>query len=277
MITAVRLRLLPAPEAAIPLVVFLRTRAEGCAAIGEVLAAGLRPSVMDFLDGETLSIVARAYPGAEGSADGAAADGADGGIPEEAGFALLLEADGTRAEAEAEREALLELFADAAVAVHEPRGGEALWRWRDAINPVVTAVRGGKVSGDVVFPLERLEEGLSRFEEISRSHGLRSCAWGHGGEGNVHATVLVDPEADAELDAAEAVSEELYTLAGALGGSIAGEHGVGWMKRGLLALQWPERAVELHEEIKRVFDPKGLLNPGKKLARYPARSPTTPI
>jgi FAD/FMN-containing dehydrogenase len=100
---------------------------------------------------------------------------------------------------------------------------------------------------------------------------------GHAGEGNVHATVLVDPEQERELDAAEEVSAELYALAGELGGSVAGEHGVGWMKRGLLALQWPERALELHEEIKRVFDPKGLLNPGKKLARYPARSPMTSI
>jgi FAD/FMN-containing dehydrogenase len=153
------------------------------------------------------------------------------------------------------------------VAVHEPQDSEALWRWREGVNPAVTSVRGGKVSGDVVFPLERLEQGLEGFEEIARRHGLRACAWGHGGEGNVHATVLVDPADEPELDAAEAVSEELYALVAALGGSIAGEHGVGWMKRGRLQSQWDRRAVELHEEIKRAFDPKGLLNPGTKLAR----------
>ena len=64
-------------------------------------------------------------------------------------------------------------------------------------------------------------------------------------------------------------------LVGSLGGSTAGEHGVGWTKRGLLALQWDRRAVELHEQIKRVFDPKGLLNPETKLASYPGRSPGT--
>ena len=68
-ITAVRLRLLPAPEAAIALVVFLRTRAEGCAAIADVFAAGLEPSVLDFLDGDTLEIVAGGYPGAGERAD----------------------------------------------------------------------------------------------------------------------------------------------------------------------------------------------------------------
>ena len=64
-----------------------------------------------------------------------------------------------------------------------------------------------------------------------------------------------------------AVGEELFALVVELGGSIAGEHGVGWLKRGRLASQWAPRALELHEQIKRVFDPKGLLNPGKKLAR----------
>jgi FAD/FMN-containing dehydrogenase len=269
-ITAVRLRLLPAPEAAIPLVLFLRSRADGCAAIRDVFAAGLRPSVLDFLDGQTLAMLAAAYPAARHATQEEA-----GGVPEAAGFALIAEVDGTRGEAEAQREALLELLGDAAVAVHEPQDSEALWRWRDGVNPAVTSVRGGKVSGDVVFPLERLEEGLEGFEAIAESHGLRSCAWGHGGEGNAHATVLVDPASEQELDAAEAVSEELYALVAALGGSIAGEHGVGWMKRGRLQSQWDRRAVEVHEEIKRAFDPKGLLNPGTKLARYPAPSQAT--
>ncbi len=262
-ITAVRLRLLPAPEAAIPLVAFLPTRADGCAAICAVFAAGLRPSVLDFMDGETLAILAAAYPGQ---------------VPAQAGFVLICEVDGSRAEAEAQREALLEVLSGPparALAVHQPADARALWRWRDGANPAVTAVRGAKVSEDVVFPVERLAEGLERFERIATEHGLRSCAWGHGGEGNVHATVLVDPAGEAELDMAEAVGEELFAMVVELGGSIAGEHGVGWLKRGRLESQWDARALELHEQIKRAFDPKGLLNPGTKLARYPARSPGT--
>jgi glycolate oxidase subunit GlcD len=269
-ITAVRLRLLPAPEAAVPLVVFLRSRAEGCAALGEVLAAGVRPSVLDFLDGETLRMVAATYPGAH---ERSWAGG--GGVPLEAAFALIAEVDGSRAEAEAQRLLLRELLEGEAIAVHEPPDAAALWRWRDAVNPAVTAVRGGKVSQDVVFPLERLAEGLERFAQIATAHGLRSCAWGHGGEGNVHATVLVDRDDEAELAGADAVAEELFALVAAMGGSIAGEHGVGVLKGGRLESQWDPRAVALHEQIKRAFDPKALLNPGKKLARYSARSPVT--
>jgi glycolate oxidase subunit GlcD len=251
-ITAVQLRLLPAPETAIPLIVFLPTREAGCAAICAVFAAGLRPSVLDFMDGATLAITAGAYPG---------------DVPAQSGFALICEVDGSHAEAHAQRDALVELLGEGALAVEEPPDPRSLWRWRDGANPAVTSARGAKVSEDIVFPLERLAEGLERFERIASAHGLDSCAWGHGGEGNVHATVLVEPSSDCELEAAAAVGEELFALVVELGGSVAGEHGVGSLKRGRLASQWDRRAVEAHEQIKRAFDPKGLLNPGKKLAR----------
>ncbi len=250
-ITAVRLRLAPAPEASAALVVFLRDRAQGCAAMLEVVAAGMQPSALEFLDGETLEIVAGAYPGAP--------------APRQAGFALLVEVDGSREETDAQRRALLELLAARAVAIEEPADTGALWRWREGFNPATAAVRGGKVSEDVAFPVERLGEGLARFAEIAARHGLRSCAWGHGGEGNVHATVLVDPSSSRELEAAQAIGEELFAAVVELGGSVAAEHGVGRLKRGRLALQWDEPAVALHERIKRTFDPKGLFNPGVKL------------
>jgi FAD/FMN-containing dehydrogenase len=256
-ITAVRLRLLPAPEASAALVVFLRDRAQGCAALLDVMAAGTQPSALEFLDGAMLEIVGRTYPGTM--------------LPE-AGFAVLAEVDGSRAETDAQRRALIELLGGRAIAIDEPADTTALWRWRDGFNPAATAVRGAKVSEDVALPVERLAEGLERFGEIAARHGLRSCAWGHGGEGNVHATVLVDAASARELGAARAIGEELFALVGSLGGSIAAEHGVGWLKRGRLCSQWDERAVELHDQIKRAFDPKGLFNPGKKLARPPVPS-----
>jgi FAD/FMN-containing dehydrogenase len=196
-------------------------------------------------------------------------------VPADAGFALIVEVDGAAAEVSRQGAELLELMGERAIAVHEPEQAQELWRWREGVNGVLTGVRGAKVSEDVVFPVERLAEGLARFEQIAERHGLPSCAFGHGGEGNVHATVLVDPALESELDAAEAAGEELFALVVELGGSVAGEHGVGWLKRGRLQAQWSERALQLHEELKRAFDPKGLLNPGKKLARYPARSPLT--
>ena len=115
-ITAVRLRLLPAPEEALPLVVFLRTRAQGCAAMREVLATGLRPSVLDFMDGDTLRALAGAYPGALPPEQ-----------PAHGGFALICEVDGSHAEARAQRDALVELMRgqDGILAIDEPRGRRA--------------------------------------------------------------------------------------------------------------------------------------------------------
>jgi FAD/FMN-containing dehydrogenase len=248
----VRLRLLPAPERTVALVAFSPSRAEGCEAVLRVFAAGMRPSVLDFLDAQTLAFGGGAYPGE---------------LPDWARFALIVEFDGSEEEVEAQRRDALELLADLAPEAQVPDDPQALWRWRDGINPAVTGVRGAKVSADVVVPVERLGATLDAFDEIARRHSLDSCSWGHAGEGNLHATVLVDPAAEAELDAAEEVMEELYKLIAASGGSIAGEHGVGLLKRGRLARQWSPQAVELHERIKRAFDPKDLLNPGKKLAR----------
>jgi glycolate oxidase subunit GlcD len=250
-ITAVQLHLLPAPESALAIVLFMPSRQEGCEAITSILAAGVRPSVLDFVDGETLALAASSFPGT---------------VPPEARFALIAEVDGTRPGADTQRRELLATVGGSAVSVQDP-DPRALWRWRDGLNGVVTAARGGKVAEDVVFPLERLADGLRRFEAIAAEHGLSSCAWGHGGDGNVHANTLVDPESDRDLQSAEAVGEELMKEVIALGGSIAGEHGIGWVKRGRLQAQWPARTVEIHEQIKLAFDPKGLLNPGKKLAR----------
>jgi len=266
-VTAVRLRLVPAPERTAVLVAFARSREDGCRAVLELFAAGMRPSVLDFLDEHALALGAGAYPPCRALA-GAAGPGADGARPPAwAGFALIVELDGTAEEVAAQQREALEVLGALAPEVHEPAEQQALWRWRDGLNPAITSVRGAKVSADVVVPVEKLGATLDGFDEIAARRGLRSCSWGHAGEGNLHATVLVDPSSEPELDAAEEVMEELYELIAAGGGSIAGEHGVGLLKRGRLARQWTAQAVELHEQIKRVFDPKGLLNPGKKLAR----------
>jgi len=259
-ITAVKLRLLPAPECALALVAFLPSQADGCAAMLEILAAGIQPSALEFLDGSTVEIVAGGYPGE---------------VPRGAGFALIVEVDGSREQALAQIAAVREVLVDRVISIQEPPDAPALWRWRDGFNGVVTAARGAKVSEDVAFPVERLGEGLRHFADIAAAHRLPACAWGHGGEGNVHATVLVDSASPIELEAARQVGEELFDAVAAMGGTIAAEHGVGTLKSGRLAARWDERPVELHEQVKRAFDPRNLLNPATKVARAQAPSSAT--
>jgi FAD/FMN-containing dehydrogenase len=88
-------------------------------------------------------------------------------------------------------------------------------------------------------------------------------SWGHAGDGNLHSSFLVSPGDAADHARAEAACEELFDLALALGGTITGEHGIGLLKRSHLAEQLGPAGQRLNADIKRAFDPKGLLNPGK--------------
>jgi FAD/FMN-containing dehydrogenase len=219
-----------------------------------VLGNGIPAAALEFLDAGTLAAAGPSFPG---------------GVPAGTGFLVLAEADGPLAEAQRLRDELEAVLADDSLGVVAPEGAAevaALWRWRDGVSIAVSAQRGGKVSEDIVVPLDRLAEAVAGTIAIGARHELPACSWGHAGDGNLHATFLVDPRDNAALGRAEDAAGELFALAAGLGGSISGEHGLGWVKRGRLGLQWSPAAVELHARIKQVFDPKNLLNPGKKTA-----------
>jgi glycolate oxidase subunit GlcD len=252
-ITAVWLRLLPAPEAFLPVVAFYEDAAPGCAAIERVLGNGIPAAALEFLDVGTLAAAGPSFPG---------------GVPPGTRFLVLTEADGSIAEAQRLRDDLTEALAEDSLGVVAPDGGTdvaALWRWRDGVSIAVTAQLGGKVSEDIVVPLDRLAEAVAETLAIGARHALPACSWGHAGDGNLHSTFLVDPRDEDAILRAEEAAGELFELATRLGGSVSGEHGLGWVKRGRLALQWTPAALELHARIKQAFDPKNLMNPGKKV------------
>src|SRR3954470_21512235 len=240
-VTAAWLRLIPAPAAALPAAGFYRSAREGCDAIERVLASGVVPATLEYLDAGALRAAAGAFPG---------------DVPDDAAFLVVCEADTS----EAERDALLEALGPGAVAP-DPR---ELWRWRDGVSVAVTAQRGGKLSEDVAVPLDRLAEAVEETVAIGERHGLEACSWGHAGDGNLHSTFLLDPGDAEQLERAEAAAQELFAMAVRLGGAVSGEHGIGWLKRGQLSRQWAPAAVAAHRAIKDALDPKGLLNSGKK-------------
>jgi glycolate oxidase subunit GlcD len=253
-ITGAWLRLIPAPEAALPVVGFYDGIESGCSAIARVMEAGVPAAALEYLDEGTLAAAGGSFPSP---------------LPEGARFAVLAEADGSAAEALRLREELREQLAGA-VAIHAPEDSgdvAALWRWRDGVSVAVTTARGGKVSEDVAVPVDRLAEAVGRTLEIGVTHGLEACSWGHAGDGNLHSTFMIDPGDATELERAVAAGHDLFEMAVDLGGTISGEHGVGTIKAGALGRQWAPGAVRLHEEVKRAFDPSNLMNPGKKLAR----------
>jgi glycolate oxidase subunit GlcD len=252
-ITAAWLRLIPRPEASFPVTAVYANAASGCAAIERVLGSGLMPAALEYLDASTALASGAAFPH---------------GLPPDAGFVVLTEADGSLAGAHALREELVEALHEDASLVFAPKEGpdiQAVWRWRDGISIAVTARLGGKVSEDIVVPLDRLQEAIEETLAIGQRHGLEACSWGHAGDGNLHSTFMLGRDDTEALERAAAAANELFALATRLGGSVSGEHGIGWVKRGQLRRQWSPRALELHAKIKRAWDPRGLLNPGKKV------------
>ena len=253
-VTAAWLKLLPAPEVVLPVAIFHRGTHEGCAALLNVVGSGIVPAALEVLDAETLACAGPSFPG---------------GIPDAARFLLLAEADGSQAEAERGRAELVEAAGEGAAGVLAPRerdGIAALWRWRAGLAFAILARRGGVVGEDIVVPLDRVAEAMEETLAIGRRHELVALCFGHAGDGNLHSTFLVSPGEPDELRRAALALEELVDLAVRLGGSISGEHGLGLLKRGQLVRQWGPRALELHRGVKALFDPKNLLNPGKKLS-----------
>ena len=254
-VTAAWVKLVPAPEAALPLAALYPDSAAGCAAIEMILGSGIVAAAIEYLDAGAVAATRGAFPVE---------------LPDNARFMVLADADGTADEAARIHEELNEVLSEQAVLVHAPTDAKeinALWRWRDGASLAVTAQRGGKVSEDIVVPIDRLQQAIDETVEIGRRHDIEACSWGHAGDGNLHSTFMIDLDDPAELERAEHAAEDLFALAIQLGGSVSGEHGIGLVKNGQIAAQWQPAAVAMHEAIKRCFDPKGLLNPGKKLAR----------
>jgi FAD/FMN-containing dehydrogenase len=224
-ITAAWLRLIPAPERAPKVVAaFFESVQAGCDAMLEVLGSGLQPEAIEFLDGTAFDAAGATFPGT---------------APKEPMPLLLLFEMQDGAE---ELAALLQ---------GEILESRAIWAWRDSVHGAVTSLRGGKLSEDIAVPVERLAEALERFAEIGKRIGIPTCAWGHAGDGNIHATFLIEPGQTVD-------PHEVFDMAIELGGTISGEHGVGWLKRG--------RGSAIDRQVKLALDPQGLLNPGKKVA-----------
>ena len=252
-VTAAWLRLIPAVECSLPVIGLYPTVAAGCAAIEAAMASGIVPAAIEYLDAGTMGHAAATFPIA---------------VPKGA-FAVLTEADGSPAEAAAGRAALVEALTDGAVRLHAPETAAevaALWVWRGGVSLAITAVRGSRVSEDIAVPVDRLADAIDATVAIGARHGLEAMSWGHAGDGNLHSSFLLGRGDGDTMARAEQAAQDLFELAIGLGGTVSGEHGVGVLKNGQLRRQWEPRAVELHAAVKRLFDPKGLLNPGKKLS-----------
>jgi glycolate oxidase len=187
-------------------------------------------------------------------------------LPAGAGAALLVETDGNDEEqvfAEIVRIAEV-VRGDAAgeviVAQNEAQRRE-VWETRKFLSANLKSLHPMKLSEDVAVPRSKIPELVARAKAIGRARGLAVATYGHAGDGNLHCNVLFDrPDERPAVDLAVA---EILRAAVDLGGTITGEHGVGLAKRDFLEYEQGREVVALERRLKAVFDPLGILNPGK--------------
>lgn len=256
-ITGAVLRLIPAPEAAYPVVAAYPSLATGVAAMGRVYGSGLQPATLEYLDAGALAAGASAYPGE---------------LPPGARLLVIAEADGSAPAAAVLRDELIETFRPGAMMVEARSAAGAirdLWRWRGGVAFAVMARRGGKLGEDVCVPFERLEEAIALIVEIGERVGVPACSWGHAGDGNLHANFMLEPGNLEQYRRAREGCRLLFDQVYRWGGTASGEHGLGADKAGELDRQYGPAETALMRKVKAAFDPAGILNPGKKVTLRP--------
>ena len=227
------------------------------AAVARLMAQPVTPSMLEFMDGDGVRL-AREVGGARISAAGALL------MIEADGEAAVLDAAIAALTAAARGEGCIEVTAAADEAERDQ-----LWAARKALSPALRTLAPGKINEDVVVPVSRIPELVAAVRAIAAAQSLTIVCFGHAGNGNLHVNILYDPADAAQSARAEAALESVFDTVIALDGQVSGEHGIGLVKRELLARALSPQAMALMRAIRQQFDPDGILNPGKVLPPAP--------
>jgi glycolate oxidase len=180
---------------------------------------------------------------------------------------LLCESDGAPPEVEHEIARMKEVLEHAGAVRMAVSRDEAerlrFWSGRKAAFPAVGRISPDYYCMDGTIPRKRLGEVLHFIAELEKKYGLRCPNVFHAGDGNLHPLILFDANNAEELRRTEAFAAEVLEKCVAVGGTITGEHGVGVEKINQMCTQFQPAELELFHALKRAFDPRGLLNPGK--------------
>jgi glycolate oxidase subunit GlcD len=250
--TACTLRLVPRPACAVTLLASFADEADACAAVARCQTGGVVPSALEFADRVCTRVLS------EGGALSA---------PAEARALLWVEIDGDGAGLDASIRRAGELCRASGALTVEVAGDAAtrdrLWDVRRALSHTLRDRWPKKVSEDVAVPLARLPALTAAARELGARHGLDVASFGHAGDGNLHVNILYDPAAPDVRARVERAVEDLFRATLALGGTLSGEHGIGLSKRPYMPLEQSAPLRTLQLELKRAWDPKHILNPGK--------------
>ena len=251
-ITRMTLRLLPLPDEIRTLTAVFDLMNKATETVSEIIRRAIIPRTIEFMDNASIRC---------------AEDQLKIDLPVEAQAMLLIDVDGSADETDRAITKLKELcISQGAKQVKVAKNKEeaaTLWKARKAISPALFKYGPDKINEDIVVPRSKIPEMVKKIDALRTETGLTMVSFGHAGDGNIHFNIMLDKKDKAQLKKAEAAVEELFDYTLKLGGTISGEHGIGITKAPYMGKEIGLVELDLMKKIKKVFDPKGILNPGK--------------
>jgi glycolate oxidase len=263
-VTKILLKLIPRPAARKTLMVVYERMDEAAATVSAIIAAKIIPCTMEFLDRTTIRCIEN-YSKV--------------GLPLDCDAILLLESDGHPAavdeEAQRMEQIALEHGARSVSLAKDVEEATKLMTARRMAIPAMARVAPTTILEDATVPRSKLPEMVRFVQKIAEKYKLTVGTFGHFGDGNLHPTFLANERNPDEIHRVHEAVTEIFSYAVELGGTISGEHGIGLTKKTFLPSAIGEVNVRILRELKRAFDPQGILNPGKIFDRLPSASVTT--
>ncbi|CAG1019515.1 glycolate oxidase [Burkholderiaceae bacterium] len=251
-ITEVTVRLIPMPQLARCIMASFDDIRHAGDAVANVIAAGIIPAGLEMMDKPMTRAVE---------------DYVHAGYDLDAAAILLCESDGTPEEVDEEIGRMVEVLRASGASRIEVSENEAqrlkFWSGRKNAFPASGRISPDYMCMDSTIPRKRLAEILIAIAEMEKKYGLRCVNVFHAGDGNLHPLILFDANQPDELERCERFGAEILEKSVALGGTVTGEHGVGVEKLSSMCVQFSPAELEQMLAVKRAFDPRGLLNPGK--------------
>lgn len=253
-ITEATLKLTPLPETKRTLQAVYQDIDSAARAVSAIMAQPVTPCALEFIDAKAIEMI-RSYASAD--------------LPEHAGALLMIEVDGPLAGIDEALKAVCDAASNGGLlnltVATTTQQVEALWKTRKALSPALRTIAPKKINEDVVVPVSHLATFINGLDTLSRRHNITIVNFGHAGNGNIHVNLLVNPDDVEEMARAEHCLNDVFDLVLSLDGTLSGEHGVGLEKRPFVAREIGGNALAIMHQIKQVFDPAGILNPGKML------------
>ena len=256
-VTKATLKLLPLPKYNKLILVSFKSAIDACAAVSSIFKVGVIPSAIEFMDRLAVDFTIKYI------------DEAKLDLDDEVEALLLIEVDGNNPDILMnDLEKIIKVVenhnsSENILFAEDEAQKESLWFIRRRIGEAVK-INSIYKEEDTVVPRFELPSLLSGVKEIGKKYGFQSVCYGHAGDGNLHVNIikgdLTDDQWNIELTKA---IREIFQLTVSLGGTISGEHGIGWVQKEYMDIPFSDTEIELMKSIKKTFDPKNILNPNK--------------